>query len=155
MKVDLKWFSGPDEPEEICGEAAALCYKSKNPGSALRSALRMGHESVLEHASFTFVIEGISRVALAQLTRHRLCSFSVVSQRYTGIEGQRFVIPETIKNTIVNQCDNYLADIWNNAIDTILSAYSAFIIAGIPEEDARYIIPQGITCDLIMTANAR
>ena len=69
-------------PEELCGFAAALCtgYEG-NPVNALKGALRRGHQSVAEHATFTFLIEGVSRALLAQLTRHRIASFSVQSQR--------------------------------------------------------------------------
>ena len=64
MKVTLKRWTA--DPDLICGEAAALCYNGKNPEKSLQVAMKGGHESVLEHASFTFLIEDVSRVLLAQ-----------------------------------------------------------------------------------------
>lgn len=137
-------------PVQVCAGATSMCYGSNDPEKALRNAVSSGHESVIEHASFTFHIEGISRVTLAQLTRHRLCSYTVVSQRYTGIDGQEIIKPQTVKDA-----GNVVNDWWGLAIDNCMHAYRAMVMRGVPEEDARYIIPQGITCDLYMTANAR
>ena len=83
----------------LCGEAAAICTNSRNPTSALRHAMQSGHTSVLEHAVFTFRVEGLSRAALAQLTRHRLASFDVQSQRFVKLENPEFVIPDTIRDS--------------------------------------------------------
>lgn len=89
-----------DWPENLlftCGDAAAICTGAKNHQQALAGAIRCGHESVLEHASFTFRIEGVSRVLLAQLTRHRLASYSVESQRYCGIaDDVSVIVPPSI-----------------------------------------------------------
>ena len=79
MKVIL--LSHTLDGATLCGQAAAVCTASRNPAKSLRAALASGHESILEHVSFTFRIEGLSRAALAQLTRHRLASFDVQSQR--------------------------------------------------------------------------
>ena len=68
MKVEL--ISHTAEAGKLCGEAAAVCTNSKNPESSLRHAVDSGHESVLEHGVFTFRVSGLSRAALAQLTRH-------------------------------------------------------------------------------------
>lgn len=96
-------------PEELVALGARLCYskagiddlKTKIEASDqekfCRKILGMGHESVLEHASFTFGVEGVSRVLLAQLTRHRLASFSVQSQRYVSYEnGFGYIVPPQI-----------------------------------------------------------
>ena len=80
MKVELIAFT--PTASGVCCDAAAVCTASDNGYRSLQHSLASGHESVLEHAVFTFRIEGISRVTLAQLTRHRLASFSVQSQRY-------------------------------------------------------------------------
>ena len=83
----VKLIAYTPDPDKLCGMAAALCTgQDVNVDlvceSALRGALRRGHESVAEHASFSFLVEGISRVTLAQLTRHRIASFRVESQRF-------------------------------------------------------------------------
>jgi thymidylate synthase (FAD) len=145
MQVTL--INSPINPDQLCGTAAAVCTKSPSAIGALRGAMASGHESVAEHASFTFHIEGVSRVLLAQLTRHRIASFSVESQRYCGVR-PIWVIPETIKAAGFEEA--YLAQCTN--------AYNLFctmISQGVPEEDARYIIPECAVCDLVFTANAR
>lgn len=139
-------MSHTDKPDLLCGRAAALCTGyTGDPVKALKGAMASGHESVAEHASFTFAIEGVSRVLLAQLTRHRLASYSVQSQRYCGVDEMDVIIPQSaadksgVKELLVQMAETY----------------DALIGEGVPEEDARYILPQGITTRLMMTANAR
>ncbi len=98
------------DPERTCALAARTCYsgmefdelealvREKDQAAFLRRIAASGHLSVLEHASFTFGISGVSRALLAQLTRHRIASFSVQSQRYVSLEkGFGYVIPPRIK----------------------------------------------------------
>ena len=97
-------------PEETVALGARLCYSragvddllerisAKDQSAFVERLLSMGHESVFEHTSFTFGIEGVSRVFLAQVTRHRLASFSVQSQRYVSYaDGFNYVVPPTIR----------------------------------------------------------
>ena len=147
MKVEL--IAHTTDPLALCEEAAAMCTQSDKPAQALRGAIRSGHESVLEHASFTFSIEGISRITLAQLTRHRIASFSVLSQRYVNQQDQEVIIPESIKQ------NEEMLDLYVSQVSRLRWIYDAMVEAGIPKEDARYILPQGTTTDLIMTMNAR
>lgn len=101
-----------------------------------------GHTSTLEHISFTFSIEGISRACLAQLTRHRIASYSVRSQRYTkGAE----VIDCKISNTVA----------YKDALDAIRYAYGKLLADGFKAEDARMILPQSSATNLVMTINLR
>jgi len=146
MKAELIRYTA--DPDGLCGMAAALCYNGKNPEKSLKIAMNGGHESVLEHATFTFLIEGISRVTLAQLTRHRLASFSVQSQRYCGVKAEGVVVPESIRAKRFTGSVNAL-------VRKSEELYDAMIQEGIPAEDARFIVPQGITCKLMMTMNAR
>ena len=146
MKVEM--ISHTPMGEENCGLAAAVCTASDNPGSALRHAMESGHTSVLEHASFTFRIEGLSRAALAQLTRHRLASFSVRSQRFVKLEEPEVVIPDSIKASGFREEAECL-------IREAMNLYSEMVGAGIPKEDARYITPQAVATELVMTMNAR
>ena len=84
--------------EDVCGTAASVCTQYPNKTRALKGSMASGHESVIEHASFTFKIEGVSRALLAQLTRHRIASFSVMSQRYVDHTDRfDYVVPERIK----------------------------------------------------------
>lgn len=146
MKVEL--IAHTTNPLALCEEAAAMCTQSDKPAQALRGAIRSGHESVLEHASFTFKITGISRITLAQLTRHRIASFSVLSQRYVDQSKQGCRLPDSINGS----------DYAERFVDYCQIAgelYTELIKAGVPKEDARYILPQNVTTDLIMTMNAR
>ena len=146
MKVAL--ITSTANAEELCGQAAAVSTNSKNPESALRHSLESGHMSILEHAVFTFKIEGLSRVALAQLTRHRLASFVVQSQRYVKLKEPEMVIPESIANSeFYVEAKGIMAE--------ASELYRRMVEAGIPCEDARYVLPQAVETDLVMTMNAR
>lgn len=146
--MQVKLITYPLDAAKLCGSAAAVCYDSPNYESALKHSAGAGHTSVLEHASYTFEIEGISRACLAQLTRHRLASFSVQSQRYVKLDNPEFVIPESIK-----KCDLYENAMW--CIKHCMSIYKKLIEAGVPAEDARYVTPQAVPTKLVMTMNAR
>lgn len=147
MLVELIKYT--QNADGLCGLAAALCTGFKgDPVKALKGAMASGHESVCEHATFTFYIEGVSRVLLAQLTRHRLASFSVQSQRYCGCYPADVILPDSFKDK------RFMGSV-NVVLNKIDDLYTAMVAEGIPEEDARFIIPQGITCKLMMTANAR
>lgn len=147
MKVTL--ISHTNMADNICGEAAAICTNSSAPLKSLKHALDSGHTSVLEHAVYTFRVEGLSRAALAQLTRHRLASFDVQSQRYVKIgEDVSLVIPDTIKNS------GFAAEV-ASTMRYVMNLYQRMVDAGIPCEDARYVTPQAVPTTLIMTMNAR
>lgn len=145
MKVTLIRFT-PDA-DGVCGEAAALCYNSDNPERSLRGALRRGHGSVSEHNAFTFRVEGVSRVLLAQLTRHRVASYSVQSQRYCGANLD-IVVPDSMA------CPELVDDIIDlrKAVEKL---YNKAISLGKPAEDVRYFTLQAGTTNLIVTMNAR
>ena len=160
MKVSLLQYT-PD-PELTVALAARLCYsstsidelKDKLSGTDIRNFLEkimvLGHQSVLEHASFTYGIDGISRATSHQLVRHRIASFSQQSQRYVSHE-QRFaaVVPPTIaeRPEILARFEAELTSLHN--------AYAEMLAAGIPAEDARYILPNATETKIMVTMNAR
>ena len=146
MKIEL--ISHTQDAAALCGEAAATCTDAEDKEAALRHATGAGHGSVLEHASFTFRIEGLSRAALGHLTRHRLASFSVQSQRYTQIDGEELEVPDSIK------ASGFREDVESLMRET-MALYKRLCDVGIPKEDARYITPQAATTTLILTMNAR
>ena len=160
MKVILLNYT-PD-PDLTVAIAARLCYSKRSIEELKKELtpdklekfitriLRSGHHSVLEHASFTFGIEGISRVTTHQLIRHRLASYSQQSQRYTKLEDQSdFILPESIK-----QNDEF-RDKFTRFSEHAFSLYHAMINSGIPVEDARYILPSSVKTRIIVTMNAR
>lgn len=133
--------------EEAPAEAAAICTNAKDPQKALFHALKSGHESVMEHSCFTFLVEGVSRVTLAQATRHRLASFSVQSQRYCGAD-MDMVIPKSMER------DDLIADIVGLR-KACAELYKKAVGLGVPAEDARYFTLQGGKTRFMMTMNAR
>jgi thymidylate synthase (FAD) len=158
----VKLLKSTKDAEKMCALAARLCYSATTIDDIdedltndkvkdlLNKVISSRHHSVLEHASFTFSVEGISRALLAQLTRHRIASFSVQSQRYVKFKsGLDFIFPETIKK------DEKLLEKYNNFLENTENLYKEFLEAGIPAEDARYILPNGAATQIIMTMNAR
>lgn len=146
MKVTLiNWPYIPGD--EIVGMAAAICTGSDNHERALNHALDSGHASVAEHAAYTFLVEGVSRVLLAQLTRHRIASFSVQSQRYCGAN-MDLVVPDSMA----------CADLLDEIIEVkraVRKLYDKATGIGVPAEDARYFTLQAGKTNLIVTMNAR
>lgn len=157
MKVEL--IRHTLSPEELVALGARMCYSKstladlqkrvseRDQAEFVGKVMGMGHDSVLEHASFTFGIEGVSRVLLAQITRHRLASFSVQSQRYTGAN-LAMVTPKSM----------YSYDLIDDIADVkaaVKRLYDHAIALGIPEEDARYFTLQGGYTSFLVTMNVR
>ena len=150
----VKLLAYTPDPDKLCGMAAALCTGQENNNdrvceSALRGALWRGHESVAEHASFSFLVEGDSRVTLAQHTRHRVASFSVESQRYVKGSGREVVAPVRIA------AYPDLAARFESLAEKAALFYADCLERGILSEDARYGLLQAGTTRLVMTMNAR
>lgn len=160
MKVALLQYT-PD-PERTVALAARLCYspadiavlQEKISGADIEAFLAkimsLGHQSVLEHASFTFGIDGISRVTSHQLVRHRIASFSQQSQRYVS-HTERFaaVVPPSVAER------PELRARFEGQLTALHEAYAEMVAAGVPAEDARYILPNATETKLMMTMNAR
>lgn len=126
--------------------------RDSDPEKVVERVTASGHTSVLEHATYTFAIDGISRVTSHQLVRHRLASYSQQSQRYTGISAD-IVYPPTVLEA--GEGSHALLDAlttmelaWRNAADLMVKA-------GVPAEDIRYFYPQGTETALIVTMNLR
>ncbi len=133
----------------LAGQAAAICTNTTNYEKALQHAVGSGHESVMEHVYFTFLITDVSRALLAQLTRHRIASYDVQSQRYVDMGSMPVVIPPSIQN---NQ--KILAK-FIVLMNKIRDFYHEATEAGIPKEDARYSTPQAACTKLMLSMNAR
>ena len=109
----------------------------------------MGHESPLEHVSFTFGIDGVSRALTHQLVRHRVASYSQQSQRYVSGTKFDFVTPHTI------QQDPNLQLAYSKFLMQAMETYEALVANGIPKEDARYLLPNATTSNIVVTMNVR
>lgn len=150
------------DPERTVALAARLCYsdvsidrlKERLDDDAckklLRKIIRLGHLSVLEHASFTFGIESISRATSHQLVRHRIASYSQQSQRYVAFrERLEYIVPPTI------EAHEELRERFEEVVAKIFETYKWLMERGVPPEDARYILPNATETKLIVTMNAR
>lgn len=174
MKVEL--IAHTPNPDHVCAVASSTCVSQEIPNTenvvlgSLKGALASGHESVAEHASFTFAIEGVSRALTHQLVRHRIASYSQQSQRYVKMDGFEYVTPKSILNPedeeevhfsfrwchdkwIQVPVDRWIA--YTELMDDIRKLYNELVNAGIPEEDARYILPNACTTNIVVTMNAR
>lgn len=155
----------PNKPSEIValeggkyfGRKATDGKEGSEADRLIRHIVGSGHTSTLEHITFTFVIEGVSRALLAQLTRHRVgFSYSVQSQRYVrlGSEdksgGFDYVIPETVKAKGEQSIKAYNEIMKNNQ-----SYYDLLRSLGIPAEDARSVLPNAAATNLVLTVNLR
>ena len=160
MIVELLKYT--QEPEKTCVIAGRLCYSAvgieelkekltqDKIEDILKRIIKSGHLSVLEHASFSFGVEGVSRALLAQLTRHRIASFSVQSQRYVKFKnGVDFVIPPSIAK------NEELLKKYNEFLKLSEKYYKDFLEAGILAEDARYVLPNASSTKIVITMNAR
>ena len=160
MIVELLKYT--QEPEKTCAIAGRLCYSAvgieelkekltqDKIEDILKRIIKSGHLSVLEHASFSFGVEGVSRALLAQLTRHRIASFSVQSQRYVKFKnGVDFVIPPSIAK------NEELLKKYNEFLKLSEKYYKDFLEAGILAEDARYVLPNASSTKIVITMNAR
>lgn len=160
MNVELLYHT-PD-PERAIATAARLCYApvgavelmetmpEERVKSVLSTIMKSGHFSTLEHASYTFAIDGVSRALTHQLVRHRLASFNQQSQRYVKFTNGL----ETIKPASVAE-NPEANEIFEAAIDHAVSAYSRLLELGIPAEDARYLLPNAAETKIVVTMNVR
>ena len=159
MKVTLITYT--PNPEKIIASAAKLCYSSSDienlmngltdekVESFIKKLKEIGHESPLEHCTFTFGIEGVSRALTHQLVRHRIASYSQKSQRYIREGAFEYVIPPTISS------NPFLLIKYKELMNRIQEFYDCAVENGIPNEDARFALPNACETSLIMTMNIR
>lgn len=151
MKVTVLSFT--IDPEHVIAEAGRICYRSsgKDDGKFVKARIKDGHESIIEHASITFVISEISRACSHQIVRHRLASYSQESQRYVDMADAGFVLPPSIEN---NEND-FVMLYWKAAMDYMADIYKRLREIGVNKEDARYILPNATATRLVVTMNFR
>jgi thymidylate synthase (FAD) len=184
MKVKIIAYT--PNPEEVVASAAKLCYSKVGVDEIQENLTEegiekfvsmlsaIGHHSPLEHCTFTFAVEGISRACSHQLVRHRIASFSQQSQRYVKLDKFDYIIPTAIEN------NEFAKDIFLNAMEQDQKAYngiveelmneyiasSGYTLASIPRseynkleklaiEDARYVFPNACETKIVFTMNVR
>lgn len=183
LKVTL--VAHTPDPDKTIAVAAKMCYSADGADKIMESLsdercdrfidmlMRLGHESPFEHASFTFAIEGVSRSLLAQITRHRIASFSVKSQRYVCENNFEFILPPAIAN------NPEAKEIYMKAMGEDVASYNALadilrkdhterlMAEGMEEseakkaaekmaiEDARFVLPNACETKMMVTMNVR
>lgn len=158
MRVTLLTFT--PNPEQTVAAAARLCYSSadiallqqrmqgEKAAELIQKLMAMGHHSPLEHVSFTFGVEGVSRVLSHQLVRHRIASYSQKSQRYVREQDFSFVIPPSIAAS-PEASKRYV-----ELMAQINQGYQQ-LAAMVDKEDARYVLPNACATSLLVTMNCR
>jgi thymidylate synthase (FAD) len=156
MNVELiaitRYLRGDGTPEELLEHAGRVCYRSESRGDPtefLRARIREGHESLIEHASATFEISGISRACSHQLVRHRLASYSQESQRYVSMSDPEWVLPPAIAENPEARA------VWDGFADEVKAAYRALRELGVRKEDARFALPNAAATCIVVTMNFR
>lgn len=149
------------DPEKVVASAAKLCYSSSNIESLMdglttekiesfiKKLTDLGHQSPLEHCTFTFGIEGVSRALSHQLVRHRIASYSQKSQRYVKEDQFEYIVPPSITENKANTV------VFEDIMEQCQCAYDYLVENGIPAEDARFVLPNACETKLVMTMNIR
>ena len=159
--LKVKLLDHTPEPERTVAMAARLCYSAagaeelserlsdEQVQKMVKKMVKLGHGSTLEHASFTFGIEGVSRVLTHQLVRHRIASYDQQSQRYVAAHGFQYITPPSIAENPQAKArfDRVIAD--------IRAAYDELKEMGVPQEDARYVLANATETKILVTMNAR
>lgn len=160
--MDVRLLYHTPEPERAVAVAARLCYAPVGaadlmddlPDESVRKVLRIimgsGHFSALEHASYTFAVDGVSRAMTHQLVRHRLASYNQQSQRYVAYDEEpHFIVPPTVAD------DPAALSRFDAATSAAFAAYRELIESGVPAEDARYLLPNAMETKIVITMNVR
>ena len=156
MQVEIigvtRYLQGDGSSESLLEHAGRTCYRSEPKGAAgkfLQSRIGEGHESIVEHASVTFDIRGISRACSHQLVRHRIASYSQESQRYVDMSAPEFVVPPSISGTPEAMA------VWEEFMGQVSRAYRGLRALGVRKEDARFVLPNATCTRIIVTMNLR
>jgi thymidylate synthase (FAD) len=147
-----EYVAGDGPPEALLEHAGRVCYQSEargQPGRFLRARIREGHESIIEHASITFEISGISRACSHQLVRHRIASYSQESQRYVDMVAPEFVVPPSVRE------DPEAQAVWDEFMARVGDVYRELRALGVRKEDARFVLPNATATRIIVTMNFR
>ena len=159
--IKVKLLEHTPHPERVVAMAARLCYSAagaeelaekmtdEQVEKLVDKIIQMGHASTMEHVSFTFGIEGVSRVLTHQLVRHRLASYSQQSQRYVAEHDFEYILPPSIAER------PEASERFKALMENIQQAYYDLVEAGVPKEDARYVLANATETKIVVTMNAR
>jgi thymidylate synthase (FAD) len=160
-KLSVKLIGYTKDAEQIVAVAVRQCYSAfggtelkkkitaEKRAKLIAQVVGSDHTSTIEHVSFTFAIEGVSRVLTHELVRHRVASYSHQSQRYVSAENFKYIIPPSIKS------NKQALDIYKKTILQDQKIYNDLLNLGIIKEDARFVLPNATETKIIVTMNAR
>lgn len=153
MKVELLSITpNAEKLIENAGRTAYLSFekqKNRSEKEFIRMLIKSGHLSVLEHAYATFRIKGGSRAFTHQLVRHRLCSYTQQSQRYVDEQEFEYIEPATIRNS------KEAHSLFYNFMNKAKEAYAKLLKLGIKNQDARFVLPNAVESEIVVTTNFR
>ncbi|HWR44561.1 FAD-dependent thymidylate synthase [Sporomusa sp.] len=159
--MKLKLIQYTPDPERTVAMSARLCYSASGAeelvqtmsdvqvGTLIDKLFGMGHLSTFEHVSFTFAIEGISRVLTHQLVRHRIASYSQQSQRYVSEHGFEYILPPTVAANPEAKAK------YDVLMRQVQQTYDELVALGVHQEDARYVLANATETKIVVTMNAR
>ena len=159
--IKVKLLEHTPHSERVVAMAARLCYSAagaeelaekmtdEQVEKLVDKIIQMGHASTMEHVSFTFGIEGVSRVLTHQLVRHHLASYSQQSQRYVAEHDFEYILPPSIAER------PEASERFKALMENIQQAYNDLVEAGVPKEDARYVLANATETKIVVTMNAR
>lgn len=162
VQPSVSIISHTEKPLETIYKAARQCYSAgsvadiverdsrEKMSELVQRCIRSGHTSVLEHASFTFAISGVSRVLSHQLVRHRMASYSQSSQRFVKAGELEYVCPPSLRYE-----EDANRELFLDALQSAESMYQIMLDYGVPAEDARFILPNATATSIVMTMNCR
>ncbi|MDP6157136.1 MAG: FAD-dependent thymidylate synthase [Candidatus Thermoplasmatota archaeon] len=155
VNMNVKLLSITPDAERLIERAGRTAYQSfrhQKDGSEktfIRKITKKGHGSVLEHAYATFEISGVSRVFTHQLIRHRLCSFTQRSQRYVDERDMNYIEPDSVSNK------EEAHSVFIEFMESARKSYGRLKELGIRNEDARFVLPNAVETQIVVTANLR
>ncbi|MEE8183548.1 MAG: FAD-dependent thymidylate synthase [Thermoplasmata archaeon] len=151
-RINVELVRYTPDPVEAAGRAAGICWDKEEKeeyGAFIRRVVKKGHESVIEHVSFTFRIEGVSRALTHQLVRHRIASYSQRSQRYVDEGEFEYVMPPNVER------DEEARKLFVDFMEKSKELYDRLRGMGIRKQDARFVLPNACESKIVVTMNAR
>lgn len=159
--MNIELLSYTPNPELLIANAASTCYDSKpkdlEPAKKMiRALIKAGHEAMIEHAHATFKLSNVSRVLTHELVRHRLFSFAQRSQRYVKENEPSYVVPDIlVDNNSANPTMQRAKDWFMKAMNDAWNAYKILLECGLKPEDARFVLPNACTTEIVVSGNFR
>lgn len=159
--MNIELIAHTPDPELVIANCATTCYDSKPKDidaarKMIRSLAKAGHEAMIEHAHATFKLSGVSRTLTHELVRHRLFSFAQRSQRYVKENEPSYVTPDVLLDDMqANDRMQIAQKTFEKAMQNAWYAYKTLLECGLKPEDARFVLPNACTTEIVVSGNFR